>query len=169
MMDAKVDVSKFKVAVITLSDRAYAGEREDLSGPAIMDYLKERGYSQIEYVLIADDGAKLESELVRLSDLEKVDLILTTGGTGFAARDITPEVTLSVATKNAPGISEAIRAYSLTKTPHAMLSRGASVIRNSTLIINLPGSTKAVRESLDVIIEALPHGLGLLRGEKLDK
>ena len=168
-MDAKVDVSKFKVAVITLSDRAYAGEREDLSGPAIMDYLKERGYSQIEYVLIADDGAKLESELVRLSDLEKVDLILTTGGTGFAARDITPEVTLSVATKNAPGISEAIRAYSLTKTPHAMLSRGASVIRNSTLIINLPGSPKAVRESLDVIIEALPHGLGLLRGEKLDK
>ena len=168
-MDAKVDVSKFKVAVITLSDRAYAGEREDLSGPAIMDYLKERGYSQIEYVLIADDGAKLESELVRLSDLEKVDLILTTGGTGFAARDITPEVTLSVATKNAPGISEAIRAYSLTKTPHAMLSRGASVIRNSTLIVNLPGSPKAVRESLDVIIEALPHGLGLLRGEKLDK
>ncbi len=168
-MDAKVDVSKFKVAVITLSDRAYSGEREDLSGPAIMDYLKERGYSQIEYVLIADDGAKLESELVRLSDLEKVDLILTTGGTGFAARDITPEVTLSVATKNAPGISEAIRAYSLTKTPHAMLSRGASVIRNSTLIINLPGSPKAVRESLDVIIEALPHGLGLLRGEKLDK
>jgi molybdopterin adenylyltransferase len=169
MMDAKVDVSKFKVAVITLSDRAYSGEREDLSGPAIMNYLKERGYSQIEYVLIADDGAKLESELVRLSDLEKVDLILTTGGTGFAARDITPEVTLSVATKNAPGISEAIRAYSLTKTPHAMLSRGASVIRNSTLIINLPGSPKAVRESLDVIIEALPHGLGLLRGEKLDK
>lgn len=168
-MDAKVDVSKFKVAVITLSDRAYSGEREDLSGPAIMNYLKERGYSQIEYVLIADDGAKLESELVRLSDLEKVDLILTTGGTGFAARDITPEVTLSVATKNAPGISEAIRAYSLTKTPHAMLSRGASVIRNSTLIINLPGSPKAVRESLDVIIEALPHGLGLLRGEKLDK
>ena len=168
-MDAKVDVSKFKVAVITLSDRAYSGEREDLSGPAIMDYLKERGYSQIEYVLIADDAAKLESELVRLSDLEKVDLILTTGGTGFAARDITPEVTLSVATMNAPGISEAIRAYSLTQTPHAMLSRGASVIRNSTLIINLPGSPKAVRESLDVIIEALPHGLGLLRGEKLDK
>lgn len=168
-METKVDVKQFKVAVITLSDRAFSGEREDLSGPAIINYLVEKGYSQPEYILIADDKASLEKELIRISDCEKADLILTTGGTGFAARDITPEVTLSVATKNAPGISEAIRAYSLTKTPHAMLSRGVSVIRNSTLIINLPGSPKAVRESLDVIIEALPHGLGLLRGEKLDK
>lgn len=168
-METKVDVKQFKVAVITLSDRAFSGEREDLSGPAIIKYLVEKGYSQPEYILIADDKACLEKELIRISDCEKADLILTTGGTGFAARDITPEVTLSVATKNAPGISEAIRAYSLTKTPHAMLSRGVSVIRNSTLIINLPGSPKAVRESLDVIIEALPHGLGLLRGEKLDK
>lgn len=168
-METKFDVKQFKVAVITLSDRAFSGEREDLSGPAIIKYLVEKGYSQPEYILIADDKACLEKELIRISDCEKADLILTTGGTGFAARDITPEVTLSVATKNAPGISEAIRAYSLTKTPHAMLSRGVSVIRNSTLIINLPGSPKAVRESLDVIIEALPHGLGLLRGEKLDK
>lgn len=168
-METKVDVKQFKVAVITLSDRAFSGEREDLSGPAIINYLVEKGYIQPEYILIADDKASLEKELIRISDCEKADLILTTGGTGFAARDITPEVTLSVATKNAPGISEAIRAYSLTKTPHAMLSRGVSVIRNSTLIINLPGSPKAVRESLDVIIEALPHGLGLLRGEKLDK
>ena len=168
-MEAKVDVSTFKVAVITLSDRAYSGEREDLSGPAIIEYLRAKGYSLPEYVLIADDKAKLEAELLRLSDLEKMDLVLTTGGTGFAARDITPEVTLSIATKNAPGLSEAIRAYSLTKTPYAMLSRGVSVIRNNTLIVNLPGSPKAVREALDVIIEALPHGLGLLRGEKLDK
>ncbi len=168
-MENKIDVSKFKVTVITLSDRAFSGEREDLSGPTIINYLIEKGYSQPEYILISDDKASLEKELIRLSDYEKVDLVLTTGGTGFAARDITPEVTLSVATKNAPGISEAIRAYSLTKTSHAMLSRGVSVIRNSTLIINLPGSPKAVVESLDVIIEALPHGLGLLRGEKLDK
>lgn len=168
-METKVDVKQFKVAVITLSDRAFSGEREDLSGPAIINYLVEKGYNKPEYILIADDKASLEKELIRISDCEKADLILTTGGTGFAARDITPEVTLSVATKNAPGISEAIRAYSLTKTPHAILSRGVSVIRNSTLIINLPGSPKAVRESLDVIIEALPHGLGLLRGEKLDK
>lgn len=168
-MSNEIDVKMFKISVITLSDRAFSGEREDLSGPAIMDYLVEKGYNRPEYSLLADDKKSLEKELIRLSDLEKVDLVLTTGGTGFATRDITPEVTLSVATKNAPGISEAIRAYSLTKTPHAMLSRGASVIRNSTLIINLPGSPKAVRESLDVIIEALPHGLGLLRGEKLDK
>ncbi len=167
-MSSVIDVKIFNVAVITLSDRAFSREREDLSGPAIMDYLISKGYKQPEYILMADDRTSLEKELIRLSDCEKVDLILTTGGTGFARRDITPEVTLSVATKNAPGISEAIRAYSLTKTPHAMLSRGVSVIRNNTLIINLPGSPKAVRESLDVIIEALPHGLGLLRGEKLD-
>ncbi len=168
-MSNAIDVKVFKIAVITLSDRAFFGEREDLSGPAIMDYLVEKGYNRPQYILMADDEKNLEKELIRLSDLENMDLILTTGGTGFAVRDITPEVTLAVATKNAPGISEAIRAYSLTKTPHAMLSRGASVIRNSSLIINLPGSPKAVRESLDVIIEALPHGLGLLRGEKLDK
>ncbi len=165
MMEEK----NFRIAVITLSDRSYNNEREDLSGPAIIEYLTETGYPTPEYILLPDDREKLEETLVRLSDMEHMDLILTTGGTGFAPRDVTPEATLSVATRNAPGLSEAIRAYSLTKTPHAMLSRGVSVIRNSTLIVNLPGSPKAVREALDVIIEALPHGLGLLRGEKLDK
>jgi molybdopterin adenylyltransferase len=159
----------FRAAVITLSDRSYSGEREDLSGPAIVSYLKDKGYTDIIYFLLPDDRKMLEDRFIELADEIKVDLILTTGGTGFAPRDITPEATLAVATRNAPGISEAIRAFSLTKTKHAMLSRGVSVIRNSTLIINLPGSPKAVRESLDVIIEALPHGLGLLRGEKLDK
>ncbi len=159
----------FRVAVITLSDRSYNGEREDLSGPAIVGYLKEKGYTDILYILLPDDRKMLEEKLIELADETGVSLVLTTGGTGFAPRDITPEATLAVATRNAPGISEAIRAFSLTKTKHAMLSRGVSVIRNSTLIINLPGSPKAVRESLDVIIEALPHGLGLLRGEKLDK
>ena len=159
----------FRAAVITLSDRSYSGEREDLSGPAIVSYLKDKGYTDIIYFLLPDDRKMLEDRFIELSDEIKVDLILTTGGTGFAPRDITPEATLAVATRNAPGISEAIRAFSLTKTKHAMLSRGVSVIRNSTLIINLPGSPKAVRESLDVIIEALPHGLGLMRGEKLDK
>lgn len=159
----------FRAAVITLSDRSYSGEREDISGPAIVSYLKDKGYTDIIYSLLPDDRKMLEDRFIELADEIKVDLILTTGGTGFAPRDITPEATLAVATRNAPGISEAIRAFSLTKTKHAMLSRGVSVIRNSTLIINLPGSPKAVRESLDVIIEALPHGLGLLRGEKLDK
>ncbi len=159
----------FRVAVITLSDRSYSAEREDLSGPAIISYLREKGWGEADYLLLPDDREKLEAALVRLSDDRRMDLILTTGGTGFAPRDITPEATLSIATRNAPGISEAIRAYSLTKTRHAMLSRGVSVIRNSTLIVNLPGSPKAVTEAMDVIIEALPHALGLLRGEKLDK
>ena len=159
----------FRTAVITLSDRSYNGEREDLSGPAIVEYLKERDYTDILYILLPDDRRMLEDKLIELADETGADLILTTGGTGFAPRDITPEATLAVATRSVPGISEAIRAASLAKTKHAMLSRGVSVIRNSTLIVNLPGSPKAVRESLDVIIEALPHGLGLLRGEKLDK
>ncbi len=162
-------ISDFKTAVIVLSDRSYNGEREDLSGPAIKDYLMAHGYSEPKYILLPDDRKRLEDTLIALSDEEKVDLILTSGGTGFAERDITPEATESVATRNVPGISEAIRAYSLTKTPHAVLSRAVSVIRHSTLIINLPGSPKAVEEALSVIIEALPHGLGLLRGEKLDK
>ncbi len=161
--------TNFRAAVITLSDRCYNGEREDLSGPAIVRYLEEKGWSGILSFLLPDDRMMLEKKLIELSDETEVDLILTTGGTGFSGRDITPEATEAVATRNAPGISEAIRAFSLTRTKHAMLSRGVSVIRNSTLIINLPGSPDAVRESMDVIIEALPHGLGLLRGEKLDK
>lgn len=164
-----MDTKDFRVAVITLSDRSYSGEREDLSGPGVISYLKEHGWGDAEYLLLPDDRTLLEDALINLSDIKKVDLVLTTGGTGFAPRDITPEATSAVATRSAPGISEAIRAYSLTKTKHAMLSRGVSVIRNSTLMINLPGSPKAVREAMDVIIEALPHGLGLLRGEKLDK
>ncbi len=164
-----MDRKDFRIAVITLSDRSYNREREDLSGPAIIEYLTERGYPQPIYILLPDDRKMLEEKLIDLADSGHMDLILTTGGTGFAPRDITPEATESVATRNAPGISEAIRACSLTKTKHAMLSRGVSVIRNSTLIINLPGSPKAVVEALGVIIEALPHGLGLLRGEKLDK
>lgn len=164
-----MDRKDFRVAVITLSDRSYRGEREDLSGPEIISYLREHGWGEAEYLLLPDDRALLEKSLIDLADRKETDLILTTGGTGFSPRDITPEATAAVGTKAAPGISEAIRAHSLTKTKHAMLSRGVSVIRNSTLIINLPGSPKAVREAMDVIIEALPHGLGLLRGEKLDK
>ncbi len=159
----------FNSAVITLSDRSYNGEREDLSGPAIIEYLEKKGWRRPGYLLLPDDREMLIDALIDLSDIKKMDLILTTGGTGFSPRDITPEATEAAAERNAPGISEAIRAYSMTKTKHAMLSRGVSVIRGTTLIINLPGSPKAVTEALDVIIEALPHGLGLLRGEKLDK
>ncbi|WP_422482358.1 MogA/MoaB family molybdenum cofactor biosynthesis protein [Pleomorphochaeta sp. DL1XJH-081] len=163
-----MDRKDFTIAVITLSDRVYNGTRADLSGPAIQDYLEKAGFQRGDYALIPDDGNKLKKLLLDYAD-RNYDLVLTTGGTGFADRDITPEVTLSIADKIVPGIAEAIRAESLKITPHAMLSRGVAVIRKKTLIINLAGAPKACKESLDVIIDALPHGLGLLKGEKLDK
>ena len=158
----------FQVAVITLSDKGFKGEREDISGPTIAKKMKELGYEVIEQILLPDNKALLKNELIRLADQRQVDLILTTGGTGFSSRDVTPEATLEVMDRNAPGIAEAIRAESLKITPHAMLSRGVSVIRKKTLIINLPGSPKAVEESMEVFINALPHALKNLRGEVSD-
>ena len=158
----------WQAAVITLSDKGARGEREDKSGPAIAKRLEESGYEVVERLLLADEPAALKSALIRLSDQRQLDLILTTGGTGFSPRDNTPEATLAVMTKNAPGIAEAIRAASLRITPHAMLSRGASVVRGKTLIINLPGSPKACMESMDVFMDAIPHAMGLLRNEVED-
>ena len=158
----------WQAAVITLSDKGAAGQREDKSGPAIVERLKTSGYEVVETLLLPDDQAKLAYELTRLADQRQLDLILTTGGTGFGPRDTTPEATLSVMTRNAPGIAEAIRAESLKITKHAMLSRAASVIRGKTLIINLPGSPKACMESMDVFMDAIPHAMGLLRDEVRD-
>ena len=158
----------WQAAVITLSDKGAAGQREDKSGPAIVERLKASGYEVVETLLLPDDQAKLAYELTRLADQRQLDLILTTGGTGFGPRDTTPEATLSVMTRNAPGIAEAIRAESLKITKHAMLSRAASVIRGKTLIINLPGSPKACMESMDVFMDAIPHAMGLLRDEVRD-
>lgn len=154
----------WQAAVITLSDKGAAGQREDESGPAIARRLEEAGYEVAERLLLADDPELLKRHLIRLADQRQLDLILTTGGTGFGPRDATPEATLSVAHRNAPGIAEAIRAASMAITPRAMLSRGASVIRGRTLIINLPGSPKACAESMDVFLDVIPHGLDLLRG-----
>lgn len=154
----------FTAAVITLSDRASKGIYEDRSGPAAAEELKKMGYDVLETILIPDDPEKLKKELMRLADQRQVSLIITSGGTGFSERDRTPEATLAVADRVAPGIAEAIRARSLAVTDHAMLSRGASVIRKKSLIVNLPGSVKAVKESLGFIEKALPHGLGILRG-----
>ena len=159
---------ELRAAVITLSDKGSKGEREDLSGPALCERLKENGYVVEEYLLLPDSKALLKKELIRLADARQLDLILTTGGTGLSSRDITPETTMEVMTKNVPGIAEAIRAYSMQFTNRAMLSRGASVLRNRTLIINLPGSLKAVQESMDCIIEPLEHGLKILKGEAQD-
>ena len=154
----------FQAAVITLSDRCAAGEREDKSGPTIAKRLTDAGYVVTEQLLLADERAPLERNLIRLCDQRQLDLILTTGGTGFAARDITPEATRAVAERDVPGIAEAIRAASLRITPRAMLSRAVSVIRGKTLIINMPGSPKACMESMDVFLDQLPHALELLCG-----
>ena len=154
----------FRAAIITMSDSGAKGEREDKSGPVIENILIKNGYDVVETVLIGDEKEVLEKQFIRLADMRQVDLILTTGGTGFSPRDTTPEGTLAVADRLAPGIAEAMRAYSMKITNRAMLSRGVSVIRGKTLIINLPGSPKAVKESLDCILDTLPHGLEVLRG-----
>lgn len=160
---------QFTAAVVTLSDRSFNREREDISGPLIKDILLKNDYDVIEQILLPDNKELLKKELIRLTDQREVNLIITTGGTGFAKKDITPEATLEVIDRLAPGIAEAIRMDSMKITSHAMLSRGVSGIRKDTLIINLPGSPKACQESLDVVLSTLPHGLKLLRGEVVDK
>lgn len=153
-----------KVAVLTISDKGSRGEREDTSGPEIKRMVESEGAEVISYEIIPDEQYLIEERLVRLADFEDAELIFTTGGTGFSPRDVTPEATLAVIERNAPGFVEAIRHDSLKITPHAMLSRAVSGIRGQTLIINLPGSLKAVRESLQVVLPALPHGLQILKG-----
>ena len=154
----------FSAAVITLSDKASRGEREDSAGPKAAEILAGHGYEIIETVLIPDDKDRLRNELIRLSDGREADLIVTSGGTGFSVRDITPEVTLEVAERNAPGIAEYMRLKSFEITDRAMLSRAASVIRGRTVIVNLPGSPKAVEECLGFILDPLAHGIKILRG-----
>lgn len=158
----------FRAAVITLSDKGFAGERVDTSGPRAAQLLAEAGYEVVEQVLLPDVQKKIEHELIRLADSRQVDLIITSGGTGLSVRDVTPEATLAVATRNVPGIAEAIRSESLKITRRAMLSRGASVLRNQTLIVNLPGSKKAVEEALEIILPQLEHGLRILKGSAHD-
>lgn len=157
-----------QAAVITLSDRCAAGERQDASGPAVTKRLQQAGYTILEQLVLPDGREGLTRELIRLADQRQPDLILTTGGTGFSPRDLTPEATLDAAERLAPGIAEAMRAASLRITPRAMLTRAVSVIRGRTLIINLPGSPKACMECMDVFLAHLPHAHALLRGERMD-
>ena len=153
-----------RAAVITLSDKGSRGEREDKSGPLIVEMLTAAGYQVEETMILPDEAKALKAQLIRLADGRQVNLILTTGGTGFAPRDITPEATYAVADRNAPGIAEAMRYHSLSITPRGMLSRAASVLRGKTLIVNLPGSPKAVKENLEYILPSLEHGVRIAAG-----
>ena len=159
-------MSKLTCAVITLSDRASQGIYTDQSTAVACDILTANGHTVCETLLLPDDTDQLVTHLHRLCDQLDVNLILTTGGTGLSPRDITPEATLSLAHRQVPGIGEALRAFSLTITPHAMLSRGVAVIRNQTLIVNLPGSPKAVGEILTYALPSLVHGIGTLLGRE---
>ena len=154
----------FRVAIVTLSDKGAAGQRTDESGAVIREIAEQNGYEVVSYTLLPDEREQISAELRRLCDEKVAELVLTTGGTGFSPRDCTPEATLDVAERLAPGIAEAMRYSSLNITTRAMLSRAVAVIRGGTLIVNLPGSPKAVRENLEYVIPALGHGLEILTG-----
>lgn len=155
----------YRVGILTASDKGAAGEREDLSAGVIREIVTGLGWQVSSYKIVSDDLEAISGALLEMADMEGLDLILTTGGTGFSPRDNTPEATRAVIDREVPGIPEVMRAVSLKKTSRAMLSRAAAGIRRRTLIINLPGSQKAVRECLEAIVDALPHGLEILTGK----
>lgn len=158
----------FTAAVLTVSDRSFRGERPDGAGPAAAEMLEEAGYQVAERVIVPDELEEIQAALVRLADEGDYALIVTSGGTGFSPRDVTPEATMAVCQRLTPGIPEAMRAASMAITPRAMLSRAAAGIRGRSLIVNLPGSPKAVRENLQAVLPALEHGLQMLRGGQAD-
>ena len=155
----------FTVGIITSSDKGYRGEREDKSGQVIEEIVSQNGFKVIKKVVLPDEKDLLEKEMINMCDNLGVNLLLTTGGTGFSKRDITTEATKSVIEREALGIVEAIRFYSLQITKRAMLSRATSGIRQNTLIINLPGSPKACKEALDFVLDDVKHGIEILLGE----
>ena len=156
-----------RVAIVTVSDKASHGERTDSGGPAIRETLEASGLEidVVDYRVVADEAQDIAEALFHLSERADVELILTTGGTGLAPRDVTPQATLGAIEYQVPGIAEAMRAASLAVTPAGMLSRGVAGVRRGTLIVNLPGNPKAVRENLSVIAGALPHAIDTLRGQ----
>ena len=157
-----------RAAVVTLSDKASVGLRADASGPLLAELLKDLGAEVADPLVIPDDQTRIEETLAALADSGDVDLVLTTGGTGLAPRDRTPEATLAVADRIAPGLAEAMRSASMSVTPHAMLSRAVAAMRGRTLIINMPGSPKACREHFAVIADVLEHAVETVRGEAFE-
>jgi molybdenum cofactor synthesis domain-containing protein len=158
----------FTVSILTVSDKGSQGKREDKSGEAIREIFSQIDARVVDYAIVPDERALIKKKLIGWADGGNIDLVVTTGGTGLAPRDVTPEATLDVVDRIAPGFAEVMRAESLKKTPNAMLSRAVAGTRKKTLIINLPGSPKAVRECLDAIIPALPHAIETLRGEAVE-
>ena len=156
---------RIRFGILTLSDRSSRGERADSSGPALARLIQAEGWSVAKQSLLPDDESAIRDILIEWADSDEVDVILTTGGTGFAPRDITPEATRAVIEREAPGLAEAMRAASLKITPHAMLSRIVTGIRKRTLIVNLPGSPKGAVENLQVILPVIPHAVQLLRDD----
>ncbi|SFA76186.1 molybdenum cofactor synthesis domain-containing protein [Acetitomaculum ruminis DSM 5522] len=155
----------YTVGIITASDKGSRGERVDLSGAKIKEMVEKAGYQVTSMEIVEDDKEKLKAAMTKLADEKIADLILTTGGTGFSMRDVTPEATIEVCDRMAMGIAEAMRAYSMTITKRAMLSRAVSGIRKQSLIVNMPGSPKAVEESLEYILDSLLHGIQILKGD----
>ena len=158
----------YHAAVLTVSDRSFRGERPDAGGPLVVEMLKNAGYEVVITAIVPDEQDQIEEKLRQIADSGEVQLLVTTGGTGFAPRDVTPEATLSVCDRLTPGIPEAMRYASMQVTNRAMLSRAQAGIRKGTLIINLPGSPKAAKENLEAVLPALSHGLEMLSGRPAD-
>ena len=161
-------VGKRRAAILTISDKGFRGERKDRSGPVLREILRKAGFSITDFEILPDDQPLLEQRLRHLADESCLDLVVTTGGTGVSPRDVTPDATLAVIDRLVPGMAEAMRAKSLAKTPHAMLSRAVAGIRGQTLIINLPGSVKGAQENMEAVLPALDHALDKIQGDPSD-
>lgn len=157
-------IGVWRVGILTASDKGFRGEREDRSGEEIRWLIREMDGEAVAWEVVPDEQGRIEEVLIRMADVERLDLVLTTGGTGLSPRDVTPEATRRVIQREVPGLPEAMRIGSLRKTPFAMLSRGIAGVRGKTLILNLPGSPKAVRECLGEVLPVLPHALETLTG-----